>query len=111
MQLKLADITNEEWVRYLRDLIPTLAKYPAHYWVPISKIARNVDRFIAIVDLFAQGGEYLSRNGVQLIELNGANVRLIPEAIINPDAYPWSYVKPIDYFYEHKICGKKQANG
>ena len=113
MQIKSEDITNQEWVHYLRDLIPTLRRYPAHYWVPISSIANNVERFVAIVDYFARGGEFMSRNRIQLIEFNRDEtlVRLIPPAIEHPDRYEWSYVKPNDYFYDCKICGKKQVDG
>lgn len=113
MQITPADITQQEWEHYLRDLIPILRRYPAHHWVPISSIANNVERFVAIVDYFAAGCEFMSRNRVQLIEINGDEtlIRLIPDAIEHPDRYEWSYVKPNDYFYDCKICGKKQVDG
>lgn len=85
--IDINEITNEEFQTYTTKLVPRLMQLQPWEWIRIDAIAKDVERFIDIVECLYNHGYFVDEQNFLIIELSKDHdrVRLDPMYIRNND--------------------------
>lgn len=85
--IDIKEITAEELQTYTTKLVPRLMRLQPWEWIRIDEIAKDVDRFIDIVECLYNHGYFVDEQNFLIIELSKDNnrVRLDPMYIREHD--------------------------